>query len=67
MRQIWMISDCQCMVDGRFYDNPKPCETDIAEKRAAIAADMLNSGTATVESLRRDDKARQAIIPLLLT
>lgn len=66
MRQIWMIGDCQCMVDGRFYDNPKPCEADIAEKRAAIAADMLNSGTATVESLRRDDKARLAIIPLLL-
>ena len=37
-REIWMIGDCQCMVGGQYYDNPKPYEQELAEQRAAIIA-----------------------------
>lgn len=65
-RQIWMVGDCQCMVGDTLYDNPKPCEQQIAEERAAVAQRLLDSGQATVESLRTHDTAREAIIPMLV-
>lgn len=65
-QQIWLIGDCQCLIDGRLYDNPKPCEASIAQQRAAVANEMLASGKATTESLCRDDTARRAIIPMLI-
>lgn len=34
--EIWMIGDCQCMVDGILYENPKDYEADIANQRATI-------------------------------
>lgn len=61
-----MIGDCQCLVDGQLHDNPKPSEAIIAGRRAEIALHMLQSGEATVASLRHDDKARKAIIPELI-
>ncbi|WP_231376136.1 hypothetical protein [Prevotella sp. AGR2160] len=33
-REIWMIGDCQCLVDGVLYENGKPSEREHAEKRA---------------------------------
>lgn len=33
-RQVWLIGDCQCMVDGQLYDNPKPGEALLAAQRA---------------------------------
>lgn len=62
-RQIWMIGDCQCLVDGQIYENPKPCETVIAEKRAAIIHSLIADGKYSVDSLRTNDMARQAVIP----
>lgn len=65
-RQIWMVGDCQCLVDGHLYENPKPYEHILAEKRSAIIHEMLHCGKATVDSLRADDTARKAIIPDML-
>ncbi|MDO4311314.1 MAG: hypothetical protein Q4C43_11460 [Prevotella sp.] len=65
-RQIWMIGDCQCLVDGQLYENPKPCEAVIAEKRAAIIHSLIADGKATVDSLRTNDTARQTVIPELI-
>ena len=61
-REIWMIGDCQCMVGGDFYDNPKPYEQVLAEKRATI----INEGTKPKEQYLIDDTARQQIIPMML-
>lgn len=65
-RQVWMIGDCQCLIGDTLYDNPKPYEQDVAERRAAIAHQLMASGEATVESLRTEDLARQQIVPLLV-
>lgn len=35
-KEIWMIGDCQCMVDGKLYSNGKPSEKAIASKRATV-------------------------------
>ena len=53
-----MIGDCQCMVGGVFYDNPKPYEQELAEMRAAI---INNSKDKT--AFLTNDTARQQIIP----
>ncbi len=36
-REIWMIGDCQCLVGGEYYDNPKPAEAELAAQRAEEA------------------------------
>ena len=53
--EVWMVGDCQAIVDGTFYDNAKPYEQDIARRRAAL----ILSGMPPVE-------ARRAIEPLLI-
>ena len=53
--EVWMVGDCQAIVDGAFYDNAKPYEQDIARRRAAL----ILSGMPPVE-------ARRAIEPLLI-
>lgn len=27
-REVWMVGDCQCLIDGELYDNPKPYYPD---------------------------------------
>ena len=53
--EVWMVGDCQAIVDGTFYDNAKPYEHDIARRRAAL----ILSGMPPME-------ARRAIEPLLI-
>lgn len=54
-REIWMIGDCQALANGTLYENPKPYESDIAQKRAAY----IRNGMEPAE-------ARKAIEPLLV-
>ena len=61
-REIWMVGDCQCLVSGEYYDNPKPYEQELAERRAAI----IREGKRDLELYLYDDTARQAIIPRML-
>ena len=61
-REIWMIGDCQCMVGGEYYDNPKPYEQELAERRAEI----ITSSQEPKESFLENDTARQQIIPRML-
>ncbi len=64
--EIWMIGDCQCMIDGQLYENPKPAEEVNARKRAMIIDHLLKEGSETVESLRQHDKGRDAIIQAII-
>ena len=61
-REIWMIGDCQCMVGSQYYDNPKPYEQELAERRAAI----IKQSELPEESFLVHDTAREAIIPRML-
>lgn len=35
-REVWMVGDCQAIIDGRLYENGKSYEQEIAEKRVAL-------------------------------
>ena len=35
-KEVWMVGDCQAIIDGTYYDNSKPYEQDIAMQRAAL-------------------------------
>lgn len=61
-REIWMVGDCQCMINGVLHENTKPCEKLVAEKRAAIICKALDNG-ATVAQIQDDDIGRRAIEP----
>lgn len=63
-RQIWMVGDCQCMVNGVLFLNPKPHEREIAEERAEIIKTALKKGES-IESIMADDIGRKAIMPKL--
>lgn len=54
-REIWMIGDCQALVNGTFYENPKPYESKIAQQRV----DFIHKSMTPIE-------ARKAIEPLLV-
>ena len=61
-RQIWMIGDCQCLLDGQLLENPKPAESIYAAKRTERAKQLLNAGTSTNDLLTHD-VARDYILP----
>ena len=56
-----MIGDCQCLIGGEYYDNPKPYETELAQQRA----DIINASNDK-EQFLINDTARLAIIPHML-
>ena len=60
--EVWMVGDCQCLVDGIYYDNPKPDEDRIAHERAAIIHEMLAKGEADVASLQQHDVGRDRVV-----
>lgn len=59
-----MVGDCQCLVDGKLYENPKPGEKEIAAQRALIIRNSLKEGMSEAE-MRRNDIGRKAILPTL--
>ena len=64
-REIWMVGDCQCLINGELFDNPKPAEAELAAMRAQEVRRLLESG-ATQDELLRNDIARPVIIPRML-
>lgn len=65
LRQVWMIGDCQCIVGGSYYDNPKPYEQELADKRALFLRSAIGNGM-TVEDIKIKDCGRDCILPQLI-
>lgn len=57
-REVWLVGDCQCIVDGKYYDNAKPDEAANAEKRSRY----IKEHKLSVEEVRRHDEGRDQII-----
>ena len=53
--EVWMVGDCQAIIDGKLYENGKPFEEEIARKRV----ELIEQGLSPVE-------ARKQIEPLLI-
>ena len=60
-REIWMIGDCQCLVNGELFENPKPYEAVLAAKRADIIKHSPNQKDFLVH-----DSARESILPEMM-
>lgn len=54
-QEVWMVGDCQALIGGKLYENGKPYEQEIAEKRV----DLIKEGMLPAE-------ARKQIEPLLI-
>lgn len=54
-QEVWMVGDCQALIGGKLYENGKPYEQEIAEKRV----DLIKEGKLPAE-------ARRQIEPLLV-
>ena len=54
-KEVWMVGDCQAIINGKLYDNSKPYEQEIATRRVAL----IQQGMAPAE-------ARKSIEPLLI-
>lgn len=54
-KEVWMVGDCQAIIDGEHYDNSKPYEQEIAMQRATL----IKNGMSPKE-------ARRAIEPQLI-
>lgn len=64
--QIWMIGDCQCMVDKKVYTNQKLIDKLLSETRAFYITEELLSNKS-VSELQKNDTGRQYILPLLIS
>ena len=53
--EVWMVGDCQAIIDGKLYENGKPYEQEIARKRV----ELIEQGFSPAE-------ARKQIEPLLI-
>ena len=54
-REVWMVGDCQAIICGKLYENGKPYEEKIAQKRV----ELILQGMSPAE-------ARKQIEPLLV-
>lgn len=73
-QEVWMVGDCQCIVAGRCYDNPKPYEQRVADIRAAHIHRLFDEARATgipIDELTHDlmttDSGREAAIGELIS
>ena len=53
--EVWMVGDCQAIIDGKLYENGKPYEKKIARERV----ELIKQGLSPAE-------ARKQIEPLLI-
>lgn len=61
-QEIWMVGDCQCLVDGVLYGDPKPQEARYARRRAEYIRNALRQGR-TVADFQQHDEGRDLILP----
>lgn len=62
--ELWVIGDCQYMLDGHHYENPKVVDDITSEARALFVASEIKMGK-TVEEMLEYDSSREYILPLI--
>lgn len=63
-REIWLIGDCQCMVNGKHFTNAKKIDELTAQLRQFVLECEKLSGK-TEADFEADDPGRRAILPFL--
>ena len=62
--EIWMVGDCQCLVDSKHYSNTKSIDSLLSDIRSLFIQTELKLGKPLVV-LRANDTGREFILPLL--
>jgi glycerophosphoryl diester phosphodiesterase len=62
--EIWMVGDCQCLVDGTYHSNTKPIDTLISNIRSLFIQTELKLGKS-YDDMLAVDTGRAFILPLL--
>ena len=65
-REVWLVGDCHCLLNGEYCDNPKPYEQELAEMRAQRVRELLAEGVKPSDLLQQSDPAREVMIPHML-
>ena len=65
-REVWLVGDCHCLLNGEYCDNPKPYEQELAEMRAQRVRELLAEGMKPSDLLQQSDPAREVMIPHML-
>ncbi|OPZ76786.1 MAG: hypothetical protein BWY78_01261 [Alphaproteobacteria bacterium ADurb.Bin438] len=64
LKELWLVGDCQAIIDGVTYTNEKPIDLLVSEMRSMFIETELMKG-ATIEDLQEKDTGREFILPLL--
>ena len=62
--ELWMVGDCQALVNHQLFCNKKKVDTILSEARALAINALLSQGISETE-LMIEDKARELILPFL--
>ena len=62
--EIWMVGDCQCLVDSKHYSNTKSIDSLLSDIRSLFIQTELKLGKS-LDVLRANDTGREFILPLL--
>jgi glycerophosphoryl diester phosphodiesterase len=63
-REVWIVGDGQCMLDGKIFANPMIIDQITSNARALFLESELARGQS-VAALRARDQGRDLIVPLL--
>ena len=64
-KQVWMIGDCQALINGELYLNPKPADSYASNIRSNYINHELRSGASVSKFLSRDT-GREMVVPLIV-
>ena len=64
-KQVWMIGDCQALINGELYLNPKPADIYASNIRSNYINQELCSG-ASVNKFFSRDAGREMVVPLIV-
>ncbi len=65
-KEIWSYGDCQCIINGKTFQDEKECDILASNKRAAVIKEQIKNG-ATVQELLANDVGREAIFDDILS
>lgn len=63
-KEVWIFGDCQCLVNGNHYNDPKKMDRILAEVRSLYINIELLKGK-TKEEISQNDPGREYILPLI--
>ncbi len=62
-RQIWLIGDCQLLIDGRHHENPKKSDSVLSEMRSLILTLHESRSNDPNDPPTGEDEGRSFILP----